>query len=58
MAQYLFGPTSYEEQSLNDIKADIIKWINYTKSIREKMDALVKEAKKVVFGARLVWALD
>lgn len=47
MAQSIFGgATSYEEQSLNEIKSDIIKWISYTKEIQSDMNDRLNNAKE------------
>lgn len=47
MAQSIFGgATSYKEQSLNDIKSDIIKWIKYTKDIQMEMNNRLNKAKE------------
>ena len=47
MAQSIFGgATSYEEQSLNDIKEDISLWINYTKETNEELKDNLSKAKE------------
>ena len=54
MAQGLFGgATSYEEQSLTDIKLDVLKWIDYTKQIQDEMNTRLQKAEESGFGQKL-----
>lgn len=51
MAQSIFGgATSYEEQSLTNIKSDIIYWSKYAHEIKTEMDARLANSKKVIIG--------
>ena len=54
MAQGLFGgATSYEEQSLSDIKLDVLKWIGYTKQIQDEMNTRLQKAKESGFWSKV-----
>lgn len=54
MAQSLFGgATSYEEQSLNDIKTDITKWTYYTKKMQEEMNQRLANAEESGFWSKV-----
>ncbi len=50
MAQgFMAGATSYDDQSLSDIKEDILRWIEYSKEIIQKFEVTIKEIEKEEF---------
>ena len=40
---FIAGMTNYEEQSITDIKNDIIVWIKYSNEIKDKMMKISKQ---------------
>ena len=54
MAQGIFGgATSYEEQSLPDIKADIEKWVEYTKQMHDTLEIGMKNLNECGFWKQI-----